>query len=210
MTQKIDWVTIDKEWRTALLSRRGVPLTDFSKAFWAKRGGEDLYFFDEGNGFGERRVYMKGAEETPSGTKLIDWEAIDKEWEEKWAALKGPVDVDKFNHNFWMKYGGAHLYYDKGTLGETVQRKYVREDAEDVFRMEYSVIVIDEKVNAVIISNALVGSTGMNALLKNMTDLNRKERDSFMHTLIAEDSVAHVAISSDKKPYSIAATKREV
>lgn len=212
--QKIDWDAIDKKWRTALRNRRGVSLTEFTKAFWAELGGKDLYFHPTPNGsekgFGDRRMYLKSTTKVQTMPQKIDWEAINKEWEEKWGALKGPMDLDKFNHNFWLKYGGAHLYFDKGARGETTQRTYVREVTEDVFQMEYSVLVIDEKINAVIISNAMVCSTGMNALLKNLTDLNRKDRDSFMHTLIGEGSAAHVAISSDKKPYSIAATKREV
>lgn len=73
--------------------------------------------------------------------------------------------------------------------------------------MEYTVVVIDNDINLVIIENALVNSSGMNAFLKHMTALNRNQRATFMYDLIEKGAATHFVDEGEAKPYIISATR---
>lgn len=71
----------------------------------------------------------------------------------------------------------------------------------------YTVQVKDEKAGIVIIENAYVNSTGLNALLQHMLDLSKHHRNIFMTGLNTDGTRVYSSRGYHPKPYTLSAIK---
>lgn len=81
---------------------------------------------------------------------------------------------------------------------------------ETIDTLPYMVMVIDEQANMPIIEDALVNNAGLNAIFRNMTSLDQRERSELLRELVEMGSVEHVAGDEDSKFYSVAVVSRKI
>ncbi|WNN94399.1 hypothetical protein SEA_ENDAVE_81 [Gordonia phage EndAve] len=72
--------------------------------------------------------------------------------------------------------------------------------------MEYTLLVVDHGLDDETIIEGYTTSAGMTTALRKFSDMNRKDRESFMWDLITKGSAEKKGKRGDIYPYSIYAT----
>lgn len=75
--------------------------------------------------------------------------------------------------------------------------------------MTYNVVIFAKQTNEFLVSNSVMSGTGLLAVLKHMTDLNRDERNSFMRDLQNQGTSIYIPEDSVKLQYSVAAMEEK-